>query len=132
MSVLHHLITYWPLEHKVHAYPYLLFFLGNGLGCILERAYYKITGKKVHGILGAIWVWTVMYNLSQPIVSTEYSSGWVGEMRGPFSEDPWTSLVAVAVYKLGWGESPDVLKSRLLVLRDTDLAQVGGAGMAAM
>lgn len=35
------------------------FFFGQGLGVLVEAAWYKVTGKKVGGPLG--WCWTLFW-----------------------------------------------------------------------
>jgi hypothetical protein len=64
--------------------PYLTFYLSQGMGCILERAVYKITGKKVGGWLGRMWMWTWLVVTGQGMVGEYYRIGWVGMMRGTF------------------------------------------------
>ena len=63
----HHLIYSLPVALSPSIFPWLLFFTGSGVGLILERAFYKYTGRRVGGIGGAIWTWVWMLAISGPI-----------------------------------------------------------------
>lgn len=45
------------------------FFVLSGLGCFLEVAFKRTTGKKVGGLAGKLWVWTWLVATAQPAVN---------------------------------------------------------------
>lgn len=113
ISALFHIILYYPRKYELIVYPYMLFYLANGIGCVAERAYRQVTGKRVGGLVGRIWTWTVLYLASQPMVASEFSTGWFGAMRAIFATQPQTSMVCWLVYALGWGPHPaDILATK--------------------
>lgn len=66
--------------------PYLTFYLSQGIGCILERYFRNITGKRVGGWSGRIWLWSFMIISCGGMVGEYYRVGWVGMMRGALVE----------------------------------------------
>lgn len=66
--------------------PYLIFYLAQGTGCIMERAYYKGTGGRVRGWYGRAWLWTWLVLTGWGMVNEYYRIGWVGMMRGKLVE----------------------------------------------
>ncbi len=109
ISALYHATFYYPLSHTFALWPYLSFFVGSGIGCALERQFYRITGKRVGGFWGAVWTWTFVLVVSIPIMDYEWSSGWAGVMRGELAKTPRMSIVEWAVWGLGMGPRPGVL-----------------------
>lgn len=106
ISGLFHVAVFYAPAKRLVIYPYMIFYVGQGVGCIAERAFYRLTGRRVGGIAGWIWTWTFMYLTALPTVEHEYASGWVGVMRDVLSKKPEQSLVVWAVYALGWGPHP--------------------------
>lgn len=87
-------------------WPYLASFGGFGVVCALERGYGKLTGRRVGGWAGRIWMWSCMLVVSEPIVAHMYANGWAGCMRGSYGTMRWMSLVEWSVWALGLGPSP--------------------------
>ncbi|ORX35112.1 hypothetical protein BD324DRAFT_652826 [Kockovaella imperatae] len=115
ISALYHLVTYYPVHHTIYpAWPYLLFYLGQGVCCILERGYYKYTGRKVSGFSGMIWTWATVFVLSRPMVAHEWSSGWAGAMRDSLAKDPNSSPIVQIFHRLGLGPSPEQMKASMI------------------
>jgi hypothetical protein len=81
-SAVFHIIIYYPMTKQLIILPYFTFYLSQGIGCILERAVYKVTGKKVGGWLGRMWMWTWLVFTGKGMVEEYYRIGWVGMMRG--------------------------------------------------
>jgi hypothetical protein len=106
ISALYHIIIYYAREHIVIAYPYLLFYLANGLACLAERQFRHVTGRRVRGVYGWIWTWSFLFLVGQPTVDSEFSTGWAGCLRDVFSKEPDKSMVVWLVHALGWGPSP--------------------------
>lgn len=112
ISAMYHIIVFYAREHVLVAYPYLLFYLGSGLACLAERAFYRVTGKRVGGLLGWIWTWSFLYVVGQPTVNSDFSTGWAGCIRDVFSKEPDKSMVVWLVYALGWGPSPAAIMAQ--------------------
>ncbi|CAD6580694.1 MAG: hypothetical protein TREMPRED_002807 [Tremellales sp. Tagirdzhanova-0007] len=106
ISSLLHMTIYYPLRQQFIVGPYLSFFVGCGVGCVLERQFYHMTGKRVDGRWGMLWTWTFMLVVSVPIVEYEWSSGWTGAMRGELSRNKQFSMVEWLVWSLGFGPKP--------------------------
>jgi hypothetical protein len=106
LSGLYHVLVYYPVQRHLVIYPYMVFYLANGLGCIAERSFRAATGKRMSGVWGWLWTWTFLYIVAQPTVDEQYSSGWVGCMRDVFTKEPEKSMVIWGVHALGWGPSP--------------------------
>ena len=81
-SALFHMIISIPLPATVSFMPYLILYLSQGIGCILERYFRNITGKRVGGWIGRIWLWSFMIIGCGGMVGEYYRVGWVGMMRG--------------------------------------------------
>jgi len=81
-SALFHIIIYYPMTKQLIISPYLIFYLSQGIGCILERAFYKVTGRKVGGWWGRVWMWVWVMGTGSGMVEEYYRIGWVGMMRG--------------------------------------------------
>ena len=106
MSAAFHLTLYYPVDRLFVPGPYLLFFGGSGIGCILERQFYRSTGRRVGGWWGWIWTFSVILLLCGPLVDHEWSSGWAGSMRGELAKHAKMSPVEWGAYALGLGERP--------------------------
>jgi hypothetical protein len=103
LSALTHTLLYYPINRTLNFYPYLYFFSINGFGCLAERYYRQLTGKRVEGGIGRIWVWVIILVAAQPWVEQDLSSGWAGAMRDVLASEPEKSIVIWATGKLGWG-----------------------------
>ncbi|WVF71752.1 hypothetical protein IAT40_006560 [Kwoniella sp. CBS 6097] len=57
VSGLIHCPLYFPLAKAFHVLPFFTTFTLYGVGCILERIFKRITGKKVGGWSGRVWTW---------------------------------------------------------------------------
>ncbi|ORY31802.1 hypothetical protein BCR39DRAFT_525445 [Naematelia encephala] len=106
LSMTFHIILYYPITRKLNLKPYLIFYMGQGLGCVIERAYYKRTGRRVGGVTGWIWTCAFVMLTAVPMVELEYSNGWAGTMRDSLARDRSLSPVEWIVYLLGWGKHP--------------------------
>lgn len=102
-----HVLIYYPGHHELHLWPFAVFYLGNATGAVLERAFYKITGRRVGGPLGRLWVYAVVLVSAYPMNMHMYGIGQVGDIRGelstalrPYSLAEWTA------YALGLGTRP--------------------------
>jgi hypothetical protein len=104
ISALHHALVFWAPTGEWHFYPHTCLFVGSGIGCILERAFYRVTGRKVGGILGWIWTMGMMCLCAGPMVDWSYSSGWTGVTREAVM--PEQSMVVWTVWALGLGPHP--------------------------
>lgn len=87
-SGLYHVVLYHPFTHSFVWWPHMTFWLGCGTGCLLERAFYKVTGKRVEGWWGRLWFWSWIILVSQPQVRFELESGWVSRARAMALERP--------------------------------------------
>jgi hypothetical protein len=108
LSALLHTWIGYPHNHEIipTLYPYCVLFVGSGIGCILERQFYRFTGRRVDGFWGWLWTWSFLAVISAPNVDFEWSRGWQGCMRGTFEGFPVTSPVLWVAYWLGHGPSP--------------------------
>lgn len=108
-SMMYHISVYYPLTHPTNLlrefWPYILFYVGHGLGCVLEREYYKRTGKKMGGWTGWCIFWGTMLLLGMPTAAREYGIGWGGRLRSELG-GPQASLAAWVAYALGYGPHP--------------------------
>ncbi len=79
ISMLYHMAVYYPLTYPTDLvgdlWPYALFYIGHGLGCVLEREYLKRTGKKVGGVKGWLIFWTAMTLLGMPTAARSTGPG---------------------------------------------------------
>ncbi|KAH9811601.1 hypothetical protein DFH28DRAFT_1179113 [Melampsora americana] len=50
-------------------------FFGSGIGMIFEIAFKKLTGRQVGGLIGKIWLWTVLSFLGRPALQTWFERG---------------------------------------------------------
>jgi hypothetical protein len=89
------------MHRRVIVWAYMYFFVPNALGCIGERLFRQITGKRVGGWWGRIWMWSVVLYFSQAWVEEDLASGWAGSMRGGIK--PEQSIVVWAMSALGLG-----------------------------
>lgn len=123
ISMLYHMAVYYPLTYPTDLvgdlWPYALFYIGHGLGCVLEREYLKHTGKKLGGVhtgkkLGGVkgWLifWTAMTLLGMPTAAREYGTGWVGVFRGQVGP-PGQSPMCWLAYAVGLGPDPRSYKA---------------------
>ncbi|WVQ94491.1 hypothetical protein IAU59_001570 [Kwoniella sp. CBS 9459] len=55
-----HALGQFTLDPSPPLFPIFILFPLSGLGCALEVQFKRITGRKVRGVLGRIWVWTFM------------------------------------------------------------------------
>ncbi|ORY23420.1 hypothetical protein BCR39DRAFT_549199 [Naematelia encephala] len=55
--------------------PLLAFFLASGVGCALEVAFKKVSGKRVGGWSGKVWVWTYMLVTARLACGSWFDSG---------------------------------------------------------
>lgn len=109
-SAAYHIVCYYPRRHRWVIYPHIHLFVGSGFACIAERAFRQVTGRRVCGRLGRIWTWTVLYMLIQPLVSYDYSSGWIGVWRGSLVKMPEVSPAVNTAYLLGLGPSASEIR----------------------
>lgn len=105
-STIAHYIIFYAIDHTVMVWPVTLFFMGQGVGCILERHLLKHHGIRVGGLRGRLWcfVWGTLTAI--PLVNAQYGSGWIGYARRDFTLQPQNSPVEWALYALGF---PSVL-----------------------
>lgn len=101
-----HIILYYPIKHELIIRPYIIFYVGNGIACALERHFLRRTGRKVGGLIGRIWTWSVLVLLIMPTADIQFSSGWLGMSRDILVRDRTTSMVEWIVYGLGYGKDP--------------------------
>jgi hypothetical protein len=106
LSAAFHITIFYPIQHEFSIRPYAIFYLANGIGCALEREYYRRTGRKVGGWVGWIWTWSVLLISGVPVAEHEYSNGWAGVNRGELGKDRSLSLVEWVVYWLDMGSHP--------------------------
>lgn len=76
LSATYHAIFFYPMTGSLEWSPQLTFWLGCGAGCVLERAVYKATGRKVGGWWGRVWMFTWFWLVSGPMVRAELDHGW--------------------------------------------------------
>jgi len=60
-----------------------LFFAIQGPILILERLWRQVTGRRVHGWLGRLWVYTVVFIMGQPLTDSWHRRGLGGGMVIP-------------------------------------------------
>lgn len=56
------------------------FFVGQAVGVALERAWYKVTGRKISGWMGTVWVWVWIVGGGQ--WCSEYFNSIMEDERG--------------------------------------------------
>ncbi|KAF8645169.1 hypothetical protein AX16_007997 [Volvariella volvacea WC 439] len=59
------------------------FFTLQGVILLLERYWRRMTGKRVHGIWGRLWVYSIMFLVAQPLVDAWHTRGLGGGMVIP-------------------------------------------------
>jgi hypothetical protein len=60
-----------------------VFFFWSGVGCALEAAFRGVTGKRVRGAWGRLWMWTFFLVTAKPAVSAWLDSGIGGSRLVP-------------------------------------------------
>jgi hypothetical protein len=106
-SMIAHFMMFYAIHHRILYIPIGLTFLGQGLGCVLERYVLKRYGIRTGGPWGLVWAvgWSLVWGI--PLVNAQYGSGWMGYVRRDITLKPEMSVVEWAVYALGW---PSVLR----------------------
>ncbi|GMK57996.1 hypothetical protein CspeluHIS016_0500280 [Cutaneotrichosporon spelunceum] len=59
-SGLLHIIGHLGMEPVPDLFRIYAFFMVSGFGCVAERAFRSITGRRVRGVVGWIWTWTFL------------------------------------------------------------------------
>lgn len=98
------MIIYYPLIHNFNFWPTLYMFMAPALLCSAERLYKNITGKRVGGWAGRIWVWVGFVVCMYPGVVSLTENGWVAALRNEIAGEK--SVVEVVLWKLGWTGQP--------------------------
>ena len=80
-SGLYHLAGYHPYTKRLEWAPHFKFWLGSALGCVVERAYYKSTGRRVGGWVGLLWAWLWLCFVARDLMNFEARQGWVAATR---------------------------------------------------
>lgn len=80
-----------PIHNAFKPYAWSLFFLGQALGMLIERAYLKVTGIKVRGWIGRGWVTVWMSIWAGPMIREVYEAGYIGVARATWTLQPETS-----------------------------------------
>ncbi|KAF9649424.1 hypothetical protein BDM02DRAFT_3113833 [Thelephora ganbajun] len=65
-----------------------LFFVWQGVAVLVERIWYKVTGRKVQGWTGLIWVYFCIMVLGQPCVNAWHHRGLGGSVIVPTLVSP--------------------------------------------
>lgn len=110
-SAVFHIIIYRPVTHQLVVAPYLLFYLAQGVGCVLERAYGRYTGRRVGGWYGRAWMLIFLLVTGRPMVDEYYRIGWPGMMRGTLVAEG-ISPAAWLAYAFGVGQDPRQLMAK--------------------
>ncbi len=96
----------YPIKKRISLFPHLSLFLGSGICCVLEQQFYHITGRKVRGWLGRIWMWSCLIVVAWAWSANEWHSGWAAEMRNQSRARPQEHLLCWILYGLGITDHP--------------------------
>ncbi|WVQ74502.1 hypothetical protein IAR50_004103 [Cryptococcus sp. DSM 104548] len=88
-----HAMGQFTMEPVPALFPIFVLFPISGLGCALEVQFKRWTGKKVGGIWGRVWTWSVMLTTGRWAAKAWFDSGvggsylcpaWAGDILKPF------------------------------------------------
>lgn len=82
------------------------FFIGCGCCSVLEVTFKRLTGRKVRGWPGRLWLWAVMLIMAQGGAEEWFAMGFVGSMRGLIGMAPVLSAVEWARWVAGAADAP--------------------------
>lgn len=105
ISTLVHWYDFYPITYRFSPWPTAIFFMGQGMGCVMERYLFKSHGIRIGGIWGRLWAFTWFTLTVAPLVNEQYGAGFAGGLRRDYTTKPETSLVEWGLYALG-GKSP--------------------------
>lgn len=77
-----------PIHNAFKPHAWSLFFVGQALGMLLERAYLKQTGRRVVGWGGRVWVVVWMSLWAGPMIKEVYEAGYIGVARATWTLHP--------------------------------------------
>lgn len=77
-----------PIHNAFKPFAWSLFFIGQALGILLERAWYKSRWIKVGGMLGRMWVIVWMSLWAGPMIKEVYEAGYIGVARATWTLRP--------------------------------------------
>ena len=82
---------------------YVLVFALSGCGAAAEVIYKRLTGCKVGGWKGRIWMWSFMLSISGYWSRPQYAVGLALALRKIYEDVPALSLVEQAAKAMGYG-----------------------------
>jgi hypothetical protein len=82
------------------------FFIACGCASIAEVIFKRVTGRKVRGWPGRIWLAIVLLSTAQGGAEEWYAMGFVGSMRGLIGMVPLLSVVEWIRWLAGTDEAP--------------------------
>ena len=103
-SAIYHQIIYYPFVGHFSFWPTLIQFMLPALYCSLERVYRNITGKRVEGWAGRVWMYAGFLVAMYPGVVSNTEVGWVSALRNEICGE--NSILEQGLYLAGWGEKP--------------------------
>lgn len=98
-SGLFHECTMYAMNRGFYYTP-VIFFASQGPILIGERVWRKVTGRRVGGKLGRLWVYFVLFVLAQPMVNSWHRRGFGGGMVLPPQLSPMRVILIPIVRKL--------------------------------
>ncbi|WWD08865.1 hypothetical protein V865_006979 [Kwoniella europaea PYCC6329] len=101
LSGLMHSIGQFTMNPHPPLLPIFLMFPLSGMGCSLEVVFKRMTGKKVGGIYGRIWVWIAMLAVGRLGTRAWLESGVGGSYLTPPGAGEWLVKNLVEPYLIG-------------------------------
>lgn len=100
-SAIHHMLLIYPFIGTFSFRPNLIQFMPLSAGCMAERLFYRLTGKRVRGWIGRAWTWSVFLGACYSGTRGWYEVGWAGWYR---SDLEGISPVEKILGWMGWDQ----------------------------
>ncbi|THH28902.1 hypothetical protein EUX98_g5281 [Antrodiella citrinella] len=92
-SALYHELGMYLIDRPFD-YRAVLFFLLNGVGVVFEWVFYKLSGRRVSGIIGRIWAWVFVLGFGQMLIDSWFVRGLGGSQVLPLESSPTRMFLA--------------------------------------
>lgn len=77
-SAIFHTLAHLAMDPVPSSRATMTFFLLSGAGCCAEVLFRRLTGRRVHGVLGHWWVWFATMALERPLLDAWTAAGFPG------------------------------------------------------
>ncbi|KIY72002.1 hypothetical protein CYLTODRAFT_389499 [Cylindrobasidium torrendii FP15055 ss-10] len=91
-SGLFHELGMYGMGHGID-HATIKFFMAQAPFMMLERVFKRVTGRRIHGWPGRLWVYLIMYVLAQPMIDSWHRRGLGGGMIIPPPMSPARILI---------------------------------------